>query len=156
MIIRKELTMKVAIFFLLIILLSSCSQSDKNNKEIYKPGLGEIMNVVQLHHAKLWFAGINQNWKLADYEIGELKEMFTAAQTYCSSRPEVKDIPIIFPAIDSLNNSIKGKNIAAFKSGFTLLTKTCNACHQQNHFEFNVITVPAAPPVSNQDFTPHE
>jgi hypothetical protein len=25
-----------------------------------------------------------------------------------------------------------------------------------NHFEFNVITIPTAPPVTNQDFTVHK
>ena len=32
----------------------------------YKPGLGEFMTGIQMHHAKLWFAGQNQNWQLAD------------------------------------------------------------------------------------------
>ena len=32
--------------------------------EKYAPGLGEIMGGIQTHHAKLWFAGVNNNWKL--------------------------------------------------------------------------------------------
>ncbi|MGH2563654.1 MAG: hypothetical protein ACRDE5_04015, partial [Ginsengibacter sp.] len=42
----------------------------------YAPGLGEIMGGIQMHHAKLWYAGINDNWELAQYEIDELKERF--------------------------------------------------------------------------------
>ena len=47
----------------------------------YAPGLGEIMGGIQTHHAKLWYAGINDNWKLAQYEIDELKERFVQART---------------------------------------------------------------------------
>ncbi len=47
--------------------------------EPYAPGLGEIMGGIQTHHAKLWYAGINDNWKLAQYEIDELKERFEQA-----------------------------------------------------------------------------
>ena len=34
----------------------------------YKPGLGEFMTATQLRHAKLWFAGKDNNWDLAAYE----------------------------------------------------------------------------------------
>ena len=118
----------------------------------YKPGLGEIMMGIQTHHAKLWFAGLNNNWKLAAYETDELKEMADQAKDIETDRPEVKDIPMLYPAIDSLSQAIKQKNTGAFKAGFLLLTNTCNTCHTAHHFEFNVITLPSAPPVTNQDF----
>ena len=35
------------------------------------PGFEEFMSNIQAHHAKLWFAGQNHNWKLADFEIHE-------------------------------------------------------------------------------------
>lgn len=151
-----------------IILFISCS----NNKQVqpttqlsadslqmmmekYAPGLGEIMGGIQTHHAKLWFAGINDNWKLAQYEIDEIKERFVQATEIEKSRPEVKMIPTIYPAIDSLTDAIQAKNIQAFKSGFRLLTASCNNCHSANNFEFNIITIPSTPPVSNQDFKVH-
>ena len=34
------------------------------------------MTLQQLRHIKLWFAGRAGNWRLADYEIGELQEGF--------------------------------------------------------------------------------
>ena len=69
-----------------------------------------------------------------------------------TDRPEVKMIPMMYPAIDSIAGAIENKNMQAFKSGFRLLTTSCNNCHSANNFEFNIITIPAAPPVSNQDF----
>ncbi len=121
-------------------------------KELYRPGLGEIMGGIQTHHAKLWFAAVNDNWKLADYEIAEIKERIDEAAEIETNRPEVKTISMIYPAIDSVVNSIKQKDLTSFKNSFQLLTASCNNCHTINHFGFNVITIPTAPPVSNQDF----
>jgi hypothetical protein len=39
------------------------------------PGLGEIMTLNQMRHAKLWRAGEAQNWSLAAYELDELQIM---------------------------------------------------------------------------------
>ena len=40
----------------------------------YKPGLGELMTLNQMRHAKLWYAGQSENWPLAEYELDELQE----------------------------------------------------------------------------------
>ncbi len=121
---------------------------------MYKPGLGELMINIQLNHAKLWFAGVNANWPLASFELGEIKETVNTAQEIETDRPEVKSIPMIFPPLDSINQAIIHKNGNEFKSAFRLLTNTCNTCHRDNNFAFNVITIPAVPPVPNQDFKP--
>ncbi len=121
-------------------------------KEHYKPGLGEIMNTIQLHHAKLWYAGIHENWDLASFEIDELTEMFDVAQKIETDRPEIKDIPMIRNPVENLRSDIDAHNEEAFKSEFRLLTQTCNNCHQKNHFGFNKIIIPTSPPVTNQEF----
>src|SRR6202051_2701492 len=52
-------------------------------KEPYAPGLGEFMTATQLRHAKLWFAGKENNWDLAAYEIDEIMEgLEDAARLY--------------------------------------------------------------------------
>ncbi|PZF71630.1 hypothetical protein [Taibaiella soli] len=118
----------------------------------YKPGLGEFMSGIQVHHAKLWFAGTNNNWKLADFEINEIEESLEAAQKYCADRPEVKSIQMISPAMDSVKNAVGQQNALLFKSSYILLTNTCNNCHRATQHEFNVITIPSAPPFTNQSF----
>ena len=132
--------------------LDSLKAEIKFIKEHYKPGLGEIMNTIQLHHAKLWYAGIHENWRLASFEIDELSEMFDMAQTIETDRPEIKDIPMIRNPIESLRSDVNSHNVDAFKSEFKLLTETCNNCHQKNNFGFNKITIPTSPPVTNQEF----
>jgi hypothetical protein len=164
--------MKKYFLILIFFLFASCSHQASPNQEStsntdslnarlntmmekYAPGLGEIMGGIQTHHAKLWFAGMNNNWKLSEYEIDEIKERFEQAREIETGRPEVKMIPMMYPAIDSVTNAIKQKNIQAFTAGFQLLTNSCNNCHAANHFEFNVITIPSASPVTNQDFKVH-
>ena len=122
----------------------------------YKPGFGEFMSSIQVHHEKLWFAGINKNWKLADFEIGEIKESLDDIQTYCTDRPERQSLSMINQPMDSITNAIQQKSDVLFKSSFITLTSTCNNCHKATAHEFNVIKVPDTPPFSNQVFAPGE
>lgn len=118
----------------------------------YRPGLGEFMSHIQLHHSKLWFAGINDNWKLADYELHEMQEALVNIQKFNTDRPEAQIVDVIYPSIDSVNYAIEQKDQQLFKSSYMLLTRTCNDCHKSTAHEFNVITVPSTPPVTDQSF----
>ena len=162
--------MKCFVLLLLFAVIFSCnSQTEKvhqlQNKidsleqklnDSYKPGFGEFMSGIQAHHSKLWFAGQNQNWKLANFEINEITEAIGDIEKYETERPESKLIKMIRPAIDSINSAIKQKNQDQFKRSFTFLTNTCNACHQATSFGFNVVKIPENHPFSNQDFKVNE
>jgi hypothetical protein len=143
-----------------------CGQKSDNSKDLetridnlenklsqtYKPGFGEFMGNIQIHHAKLWFAGENKNWRLANFEMNEIKENLEGIQKYCSDRPETKSIGMIDLVIDSLNNAILNKDKTSFQRNYFNLTNSCNTCHQATNHEYNVITIPKNPPFSNQDF----
>jgi hypothetical protein len=159
--------MKRLLLLSTILIISACNQSNNDHQlkvridslqakldDTYKPGLGEFMMGMQEHHAKLWFAGINKNWKLADFEVHEIGETLVDIKKYCSERSEVKSIGIIDPAINNIKAAIQKKDIMLFKSGFTGLTNDCNNCHKDNQHGFNVITIPTTLPVTNQDFKP--
>jgi hypothetical protein len=153
-------------FFFSIILLTGChnsyiptqdlqSQIDSLKKQVhtaYKPGLGEFMSSIQLHHEKLWFAGTAQNWQLADFEIHEIMEALDDIQHYASDRTETKSIVMLQSPIDSIGKSIQQKDVQSFKRNFQLLTTTCNNCHASVHYNFNQIKIPETPPFSNQVF----
>jgi hypothetical protein len=159
--------MKSILIFSVIILLGACESRTGDNHQLhvqidslqkklndtYKPGLGEFMLGIQLHHAKLWFAGTNKNWKLADFEIKEIGESLDDIKKYCTDRPEVKSIGLIDPSINAISAAIQQKDIGAFKTGFITLTNNCNSCHKTTQHEFNVVVIPTALPVVNQDFT---
>lgn len=125
---------------------------EANLADTYKPGFGDFMGSIQVHHNKLWFAGQNQNWKLADFEVHEIMEAIDDIQKYQTERKESQMIGMITPALDSVNAAIKQKSQTLFKSSYILLTNTCNNCHRASEFEFNIVKIPDNPPFSNQDF----
>ncbi|HXP52415.1 MAG TPA: hypothetical protein VN922_20850 [Bacteroidia bacterium] len=119
-----------------------------------KPGLGEIMLGLQVHHNKLWFAGREENWPLAQFEHDEILELITQAETVNTDRPEVKLFKVmIYAQLDSIQKAIKQKDVHEFSEKFNALTNSCNNCHKNTHFEFNRIQTPERPPYSNQDFS---
>lgn len=158
--------MKKIICALLLLACFSCNEQSQKEEvlqkridsleqkltETYKPGLGEFMSNIQVHHAKLWFAGQNANWKLADFEIHEIMESLDDIKTFETERPESQKIDMLKPAIDSVNDAINKKDIASFKNSFMYLTNTCNSCHSEVNFEFNIVKIPETPPFSNQSF----
>lgn len=61
----------------------------------YKPEFGEFMSSIQVHLSKLGFAGTNGNWKLANFEVCEIKESLDDKKIYCTDRPEAYAIGMI-------------------------------------------------------------
>jgi hypothetical protein len=160
--------MKHILLIVLTIGLFSCNQqiditADLQNRidslesklaNTYKPGFGDFMGSIQTHHAKLWFAGQNENWDLADFEIHELEEAIEDIQEYHAGRKETELIGMIIPALDSVEDAIEKKDPDAFKRNYNLLTNTCNTCHHKSDHGFVVIKIPEGLPYNNQDFKP--
>ena len=150
-------------FFVPLLFIIACNNSEKLQEQIdslqaqsinaYKPGLGEFMLNIQIHHAKLWFAGKNKNWKLAEFELNEITETLEAIQKYEKERKEIQSLPVVHPAMDSVKSAISQQNLNLFLRNFTFLTNTCNACHQSVKFDFNVVQIPSSPPFTNQNFS---
>ena len=89
---RKVVTLGFYIFLLSI--SSGCNRQPAQPS--FTPGLGEIMTLTQMRHAKLWFAGQGANWPLARYELDELNEGLEDAATF---HPTHKDAPLPIPQL---------------------------------------------------------
>ena len=146
----------VAVSMLVAGALAACSRSD--DVTAYTPGLGEIMTLTQMRHAKLFFAGEAENWALASYETDELEEGFRDAVAF---HPTHKDSPVDLRAtlpemvdapIADLRVAIEAQDKTQFERGFDALTAGCNACHRAMRFGFNVVQRPTQNAFSNQDF----
>jgi hypothetical protein len=122
------------------------------------PGLGEIMSLQLMRHAKLWLAGSQKNWALADYELDELREGFEDVQKYHQTHegaPVGAMVQSLTPApLEALGKAIEAKDAASFAKSFDQLTGACNTCHRAAKHGFIVITRPAASPFPNQKFAP--
>lgn len=91
--------------------------------DTYKPGFGDFMSSMQAHHSKLWFAGQNENWKLADFEVHEIMEAIEDIQKFQSGRKETQMIEMIIPPLDSINNAIRQKDSGLFESSYIVTYK---------------------------------
>jgi hypothetical protein len=117
------------------------------------PGLGEIMTLQQLRHIKLWFAGHAGNWRLADYEIGELEEGFNAVNKLLGGDTVEKHVG---GPIKALEKAVADENRTAFEAAFDKLSAGCNSCHHTLDHGFIVIQRPTLLPYSNQSFAPQK
>jgi hypothetical protein len=133
------------------------AKNDSLEKEIQnvKPGLGDLMLMIQVHHNKLYFAGKNNNWPLAQFEHDEIMEILKQAEDIEKERSEVKLFHImIYPQLDTIQQSIRLRDPERFSAAFTGLTNACNNCHSNTKYGFNRITEPEHAPYSNQEFQP--
>lgn len=158
--------MKKILFAIFSLALFACNQQTDNTEllqerinklehklaDTYKPGLGDFMSRIQTQHAKLWFAGQNENWALANFEIHEIEETLEDIEKYQAGRKEMEMIQMLDAPLDSIEKAIEQKNSEAFKRNFITLTNTCNTCHIAVDFGFNVIKIPDSSPFGNQDF----
>jgi hypothetical protein len=126
----------------------------------YVPGLEQFMNVILIEHNKLWFAGRARNWPLAEYELGEIKEVMGDVQDLV---PVFKNLPladmldaVIVKEIADLEKAIAAKDFKKFAAGYDRLNAACNACHQGTENGFVVIKRPTRPAFTNQDYRPQK
>ena len=160
---------------LAVIFLAGCSRQQNVNPNIaleakiadmekniddLKPGLGEIMGVIQQHHAKLYYAGTKANWPLAEYELGEIQESLDDAMKFY---PRFKDVSA--PLTDLIPTMTKGslaqvraaieqKNEKSFVQAFGALSVSCSNCHAAANHPFVKIQAPSDAMFSNQKFAP--
>jgi len=167
--------MRNILFGLAVIFLAGCSQQQGANSNIalenrvaelektvddLKPGLGEIMGVIQQHHAKLYYAGVKANWPLAGYELDEIQESLDDAMKFY---PKFKDvqapltelIPSMTKAsIEQVRAAIVQKNEKTFVQAFSALSASCSSCHAAANHPFIKIQIPSDAMFSNQKFAP--
>ena len=135
-------------------------QITDQEKKSFKPELGDIMLAIQMRHSKLWFAGENNNWPLAAFELHELDEAFDEVVKFHPTHEKVPTpLPNLITAfirypVTQLEQTIKDKNREDFRAAFAGLSTSCNTCHQTTGYPFIVIKQPGVPPVGNQEFTP--
>ncbi len=163
----NRLLLNMALAAMPFVLLAACHPDEKDKRALqaridslqekvnaaYVPGTGEIMNnIIQPHHLKLWLAGSDQHWALADYELHLLSGGFKRIEKFHKGSPEAIAVQMIYPELDSVKEAINGQKKELFKKHFLLMTNTCNTCHHATNNPFVVIKVPDKEAFSNQQF----
>lgn len=162
----KAIILKFSVVISTALLLGACNQPNDHAlqlqaqidslkdqlKKSYVPGTGELMTNIQIHHAKLWFAGKNNNWPLAEYQESLIRSGFKKIQLYHGQKPEATLVAMIEPAMDSVEMAIREKNAGLFKRQFDFMTSSCNSCHQATNHPYNVIVAPTLTLLDNQRY----
>ena len=142
-----------------IALEAKIADMEKNIDDL-KPGLGEIMGVIQQHHAKLYYAGTKANWPLAEYELSEIQESLDDAMKFYPrfkdvSAPLTELIPTMTKgSLAQVRSALEQKNEKSFVQAFGALSVSCSNCHAAANHPFVKIQAPSDAMFSNQKFAP--
>jgi hypothetical protein len=131
--------------------------SAANSQADYHPSMGDLMTMaIQPRHIKLHFAGEQQNWSYAAYELGELRNAFARiARTiprYHAIDTASLTTAVTQAPLDALDQAIKAHNPSQFTVAYAQLTQACNACHQSLNHSNVVIKVPVMIMFPDQEF----
>jgi len=122
--------------------------------EASSSGVGTLMLEVQLHFAKLHFAGEARNWDLATFERNQIEELLEKVAILRPMENNVKIDEIITTfkqtPLSALKDAIDVKDRNLFRQAYGDSMAMCNACHQATGRPFISIVTPTNPPVSNQ------
>lgn len=124
----------------------------KSQRVYYVPRLGDVMVATQLRHFKLWYAGAVKNWKLAYYELVQIRASFEEATKLYPDLP-VADMSTMTEPANEAGRAIEAKDSAAFAQAFLKLTSACNSCHKAAGFGFIVIKEPSLSPIQTSPFS---
>ena len=125
----------------------------------FKPAMDDLMTMlIQPRHLKLYYAGEAKNWKLAEFQLRELRQALArigrTIPNYRKIGVDAAVASIFTEKAVAVEAAIKGADPAKFAVAFSDMTNACNACHASMEHEFLVIKVPQANVYPNQEFRP--
>jgi hypothetical protein len=110
-----------------------------------QPGLGTVMIEYSYRFGALYYAARGGNWKLADYQLKEMREIQEVGETTRPPRAKpLKDFEAKY--LDPLADAIKGQNAKQFDAAFKEAMKGCNECHVDQKFPFIRYELPKSSP----------
>jgi cytochrome c553 len=131
---------------------NSQEQYSPNAQERFVPRLNDMMVATQLRHFKLWYAGIAQNWPLANYELTQIREAISDTERLYDKGGS-KMSTMMMPPTDDLADASNAKDGKKFSSAFSKLTAACNSCHEAAGFGFIKIRDPRLSPLETSPFS---
>lgn len=133
----------------LVAILATLSASSAGTPIDVSATLSDLMNRLQLQHAKLWFAGKLSNWDLANYEIQQIEANLEATGKLLAD-PSRADRAR--QQLQTVRQAIQSKDLPAFLTSYAAMTNECNGCHRSSGYAPITIQIPLTLPVPNQLF----
>ncbi len=114
------------------------------------------MAFMHTYSEKLYFAGMEENWELADiysHEMEEVSEAIIAANDIDDEINRSKLLEsMLLPRLEEIESAIDNRDLDAFKNKYQTMINTCNQCHQAANYGVIKIIVPEINRY-NQDFS---
>ncbi|NBC64966.1 MAG: hypothetical protein GVY07_04795 [Bacteroidetes bacterium] len=158
------------IVMLSVMLVIACSGPSERNKasdshesveQDDHSGLALIyqMSFMSRYANKLYLAGVEENWELADiytHEIEEITETIVD-ENHVDEGINVSELmeAMLVPQIEQIEQSIDERDLQQFEQKYNILVETCNQCHVAANYGAVKVTVPESNPF-NQDFSAEE
>ena len=133
----------------LVAILVSLSASSVGAPADVPAALSDLMNRLQLQHAKLWFAGKLSNWGLANYEIQQIEANLEATGKLLADPSRADHAK---QQLQAVRQALQSKDLPAFMSSYAAMTNECNSCHRSSGYAAITIQIPLTLPVPNQSF----
>jgi hypothetical protein len=149
---------KYHFIFLAFLILTSCNEETKNNtvqgnwikgtqseqiKTIEKQfrGFDNTMVEVGYRYQELYWAGQDQNWEYANYQLEKIN---TAIENGLQRRPKRAKSAEHFltNVLPQMKRSLKSKDRKVFDKNFETMTINCNACHDMEKVPFFTVKIP--------------
>jgi hypothetical protein len=116
-------------------------QEMAENIESQFGGFDQTMIETAYRYKELHWAGVDENWDYARYQLEEMEETLERGFV---RRPERKASAKHFleTAIPNLFKAIDGGSKEAFMQEFMVLTASCNTCHAMEEVPFMMVKIP--------------
>lgn len=125
----------------------------------FKPAMDDLMTMlVQPRHIRLYYAGEAKNWRLAGFEVNELRGALArigrTIPNYRNINVDTAVAAIFADKLKAVDAAVKGADLAQFNTAFGEMTAACNDCHKGMEHPFLVIKTPDAGSFPDQEFRP--
>jgi len=125
----------------------------------FRPAMDDLMTMlVQPRHIKLYYAGQARNWRLAAFQVNELRGALArigrTIPNYRNINVDTAVSSIFTDKLKAVDAAIKAADLAQFTATYGEMTGACNDCHRGMEHPFLVIKVPDAGNFPDQEFRP--
>jgi hypothetical protein len=125
----------------------------------FKPAMDDLMTMlVQPRHMKLYYAGQAMNWRLAAFQVNELRGALArigrTIPNYRNINVDTAVASIFTDKLKAVDAAIKTSDLAQFNAAYGEMTGACNDCHKGMEHPFLVIKLPEAGGFPDQEFRP--
>ncbi|MCC5917710.1 MAG: hypothetical protein JJU02_10350 [Cryomorphaceae bacterium] len=104
-------------------------------------GFDHAMVETGYRYQELYWAGQDENWEYADYQIEKIRVAIENGLERRPKRAKSAEHFLSF-ALPEMQKSVSERDTAVFKRGFEMLTTQCNNCHAKEKMPFFSVKPP--------------